>query len=66
MRGQLLACGAVSVVATGLLASLAALGLQDASPATRTLALFEVAAAAMFGHVGDGAGPRVHDASCSV
>jgi hypothetical protein len=48
MRGQLLACGAVSVVATGLLASLAALGLQDASPATRTLALFEVAAAAMF------------------
>jgi hypothetical protein len=44
----LLACGAASVVAAAVLAALATLVLEAASPATRSLAMFRVAAAALF------------------
>ena len=43
-----LACGAASVVAAALLAALATVVLEAASPATRSLAMFRVAAAALF------------------
>ncbi len=43
-----LVCGAASVVAAALLAALATVVLEAASPATRSLAMFRVAAAALF------------------
>jgi hypothetical protein len=44
----LLACASASVVAAALLAALATMVLETASPATRSLAMFRVAAAALF------------------